>query len=419
MFMIAIAAYLALAIYARSRNKTAGNIMLILFYLAADAFASFIAYVFVYWGIFGPFADMNVSFILVFAGIQIVTAALILLTLGKIKDRKVGRVAAPIAGVWALFAAAYAASVLITTNTPSISEDSRFDIWYDYAPYKEGDSRLATLDEPPTLKLEGDLPVMDGATALFPVYSAFAQALYDKDQLIEEDGGVNYELLSCSTTAFAYDSIVDGTADIIFVAGASKEQMEYAKEMGVELIFTPIGKEAFVFIVNDKNPLDNITVSQVRDIYSGRITQWKELGIRWLGDIRAFQREEGSGSQTAFRQVMGDTEIMPPSETIELVDMMSGVYENVADYRNHRNAIGYTFRFYATQMFDGSGVKLLSLEGIAPTEENIRNNTYPVTGEFYAVTRSDADENTRALVEWVQGEQGQRLIEETGYTPIN
>ena len=67
----------------------------------------------------------------------------------------------------------------------------------------------------------------------------------------------------------------------------------------------------------------------------------------------------------------------------------------------------------------GYKVKLLAINGVEPTIENIENGTYPLASSFYAVTRSDADENTRALVEWICGPQGQALVEKTGYTPIN
>lgn len=78
--------------------------------------------------------------------------------------------------------------------------------------------------------------------------------------------------------------------DIIFTAEASEAQAAAANEQGVELVYTPLGSEAFVFIVNERNPLENITIDQLRDIYSGRITSWDQLGVSGLGSIRAFQR---------------------------------------------------------------------------------------------------------------------------------
>ena len=285
----------------------------------------------------------------------------------------------------------------------------------DYRPWQEN-SLVKTLEEPAALQFAANPPKMDGATALYPVYAAFAQAVYPAS-LADLSVTEQMEYVDCSTTTLAYKNIVDGGADIIFVAGPSAKQEEYAKEKGVELIYTPIGREAFVFFVNPGNPLNSLTIPQIRGIYSGEITRWEELGAPGLGGILAFQRSIGSGSQTALYTVMGDTPLMePPTENV--YGSMGGIVEAASDYKNFKNAIGYSFRFYCTELKKGFDVKLLALNGIAPTRENIENGTYPIASYFYAVTRADADENTRALLAWIQGPQGQTLIDQTGYTPV-
>lgn len=177
------------------------------------------------------------------------------------------------------------------------------DLLDRYAPYGE-DSLVARLDAPPTLRLEEPLPRMDGATALYPIYSAFARALYPEEQI---EGH-----LLCSTTTGAWDAIVRGDADIIFTAAPNLEQLQEAEDRGVTLNFTPIGKEAFVFFVNAKNPIEGLTLAQVRSIYAGETTQWTDLDVPSLGRIRAFQREPGSGSQSALIRLMGDAPLMTP-----------------------------------------------------------------------------------------------------------
>ena len=172
-------------------------------------------------------------------------------------------------------------------------------------------------------------------------------------------------------------------------------------------------------IVNPENPVESLSLEQLRGIYSGSITRWNELGAPGLGEILAYQRSEGSGSQTALeRFVMGDTPLMP-AETENVLDSMGGIVELVSSYKNHRNAIGYSFRFYCTGLMRDFDVKLLAVNGVAPTVENIENGSYPLASSFYAVTRADADENTLALLAWICGEQGQALVEKTGYTPLS
>ena len=82
---------------------------------------------------------------------------------------------------------------------------------------------------------------------------------------------------------------------------------------------------------------------------------------------------------------MGDTPLMtPPKE--DVAGSMGGVFRRVASYRNYGNAIGYSFLFFATEMVNDNKIKLLELNGVAPTRENVANRTYPHSGEFYAIT---------------------------------
>ena len=299
----------------------------------------------------------------------------------------------------------------------SITLREYFD-YHTYSPFRE-DSLVRTLDKPASLRFseDDDLPRMDGATALYPVYAAFCRAVYP-ESLAERGIQEQDDVITCSTTTFAYQSIVDGNRDVIFVAGPSKEQEEYAQKKGVELVYTPIGREAFVFFVHPDNPVDGLTLSQLRSIYSGEITRWDQLGAPRLGEILAYQRDQGSGSQTALeRFVMGDTPLMAADKETT-VDGMGGIVERVSLYKNHRNAIGFSFRFYCTALMKDFDVKLLDVNGAAPTVENIENGTYPLASSFFAVTRGDADENTLALLDWITGPQGQALVERTGYTPL-
>jgi phosphate transport system substrate-binding protein len=82
-------------------------------------------------------------------------------------------------------------------------------------------------------------------------------------------------------------------------------------------------------------------------------------------------------------------------------------------------AIGFSFRFYVEGVVANGGIKLLSVNGIEPTEENIRNGSYPIIYQFYAVYRKDnQNENVQKLVDFILSEDGQKIIDENGYTPI-
>lgn len=288
----------------------------------------------------------------------------------------------------------------------------------DYMP-NEG-KLVATLGDAPTLNKRTSkkhrLPCADGATALFPVYSAFVQAVYPDDTRYEYVTNKNKTpLITCTRTNEAYERLINGDADIIFVAEPSDAQIAAAAEKNVEFKMTPFGKEAFVFIVNRSNPLENITLDQIRSIYSGLVTDWSALGVPGLGDIMAYQRPENSGSQTALQKLMGDIPLMQAPEGVVAWDM--GDIIDTIEYRNLPNAIGYTFRFFCTELTDND-VKMLSIDGIAPTVENIRSGAYPITSTLYAVTRKgDDNPNTESFLKWIQSDQGMELVEKSGYVP--
>lgn len=150
------------------------------------------------------------------------------------------------------------------------------------------------------LPLTGELPVIDGAEGLYPVFSAVVNALYPENSVSFNGQNFDFESkLQMNNTLKAYKGVVDGTADLVFCAGPSQAQLNYAAENDVELEFVPIGKEAFVFLVNSKNPISELTAEEIRGIYTGQYTNWSQLGGKNI-PISALQRIEGSGSQTAF-----------------------------------------------------------------------------------------------------------------------
>ena len=98
---------------------------------------------------------------------------------------------------------------------------------------------------------------------------------------------------------------------------------------------------------------------------------------------------------------------------------MGGIIDVVAEYQNTQGAIGYTFRYYATQMKNNNGIKLLAINGISPTAGNIRNGTYPYTVDVYMVTREHPTPETQKVMDWFLSSQGQQLVEDVGYVPLH
>ena len=110
---------------------------------------------------------------------------------------------------------------------------------------------------------------------------------------------------------------------------------------------------------------------------------------------------------------------MNPPSKMHSAGSMSGLVKGIADFDNGKGAIGYSFRYYVTDLVGEYDVKLLAIEGAEPTLQNIEDGSYPITGEFYAVTRKgDSDANLARFLEWVRGPQGQELVAKSGYARL-
>ncbi len=276
----------------------------------------------------------------------------------------------------------------------------------EYLPFTE-ESKIVKYDSK-TLKLTEDLPIIDGATAAFPVYSAFVNAVYPNTTRLY-DGVFEY-----NNTVGGYKALAERQTDIFLGAAPSAEQIEYAEECGTTFQYTQIGWEAFVFFVHKDNPVSSLTAGEIRGIYSGAITNWSQVGGN-DEEIIPFQRNEGSGSQSMMLRFMGDTPLLEP-ETEEVVGFMGGIVEEVVDYRNQTSSIGFSFRYYLEGIVKHPDIKMIAVNGVAPTAENIRSSDYPIIAPVYAVTyENNPNPNVEALVNWILSEEGQYIIKETGY----
>jgi phosphate transport system substrate-binding protein len=319
-----------------------------------------------------------------------------------------------IAGVLALFAGFHFGMYQLLTrrlanNFSGATRVQMVDVG-GYLPH-EADSDLPRIAS--SLELTENLPVLDGAAALVPVYAAVIHNLYPVGCVTYEGGafsddnyyGENFaedSAMQYNNTVRGYKAIVDGETDILFCAGPSAEQKQYAKEQGVELVYVPIGLEGFVFFVNARNPIDDLTAEEIRSIYAGEYTNWKELGGA-NRVINPVTRLEGSGSQTMFEAFMGDRRVGKKSPLA-----ITGA------------SIGFSFRYYMDGIVENNSVKMLSVNGVYPSARNIQDRSYPIVTQFYAIYRADhTNENIPILIDWLLSEEGQALIEETGYVRLH
>lgn len=337
------------------------------------------------------------------------------------------------------FLICFACCVCLYTNRPNVKYGGHgFEYMHgysstdftDYMVYAD-DSKLVVLDHEPSLIIENeeDMPVLDGAEACYPLYAAFAKACYkdiDKIEMSYLNTDADYnngKIVTFTNTIYGFDRLICGGLDIekfdegvdmFFGAKPSAEQLQDAKDSGVEIEITPIGKEAFVFFVEEDNPVNGLSSDDIRSIYHGDMDNWKNVGGN-NQKIRAFQRPRNSGSQTMMTYFMKDVSLKEPL-TYETIGGMGEVIRQVAQYSNEDGAIGYTFRYFLEGLNQEKGVKMLEVDGVYPTVENIENGTYPLTVDLCLITRkNDPNPYVEKMKEFILSEDGQYIIRQTGY----
>lgn len=294
------------------------------------------------------------------------------------------------------------------TATPTVSETTP-------APTEEPSVTPTEDPKANTLQITAsNLPRVDGALALEPFYDA---VFADLMGISVEDAKL---FLPCNNTPGAYKNLTEGKCDMIFCALPSDEQVQTAKDAGVEFEYHTILSGGFVFFVSRDNPVDSITQEQLKGIVSGKIKNWKEVG----GDdesIVLFQRNEGSGSQTGlYRYVLPKDQVMKPILEHQVDDMM-GAIDKVADYDNGKGAMSFSYYYYVANMHGSEKIKLLGIDGVIPSDETISKGQYPFLNFSQIVTRTDLPEDSivRNIIKWVQGPDGARIARENGYVPYD
>ena len=281
------------------------------------------------------------------------------------------------------------------------------------APTAEPTEAPTTPPASETLFTKDNYPRVDGATAQYPMSLEIAKATMGLTQEEAEEFIIHH------TTKNAYYNLIDKTVDVIFVSEPSDDILQRAEEAGVTFEMTGIGRDGFVFIVNENNPVESLTLDQIRDIYTGKITNWKEVGGEDI-EICAYQREQNSGSQNLMeKMVMQGLELMEAPKSF-YIDSMSGLIDQIAAYETSASSLGYSVYLYAKDLYVKDNVKFLGINGVMPSDATIASGEYPLSKIVYAVYRSDepADSPVRKLCNWLLTEEGQEAVVAGGYTAV-
>ena len=290
------------------------------------------------------------------------------------------------------------------------------------------------------IKLE-DWPLTDCSTSTMPARDLVAYKLLGVPYKWEEDwmGSPTYIIQPdfsgtktsfsyrdyldknlCSGTHGAYMNLIEGKTDVIIASrDISRNEKASAAELGVELETAPLAIDALVFIVNPKNPVKNLTSDQVRKIYTGEITNWKEVGGVDHA-ITPYIRNADSGSQEKMETlVMNGLTMIDGTYMYEIIgSQMASPYLQL---ENDEYGIGYTPFFYCTAMVrDLMRVDMLSIDGVMPSKESLRADKYPFVSSIYAGIRKTEDHESMAykLYQFLFTKKGADMIDESGYIAI-
>jgi phosphate transport system substrate-binding protein len=232
-----------------------------------------------------------------------------------------------------------------------------------------------------------------GSTSVQPFAEKLAEIFMQQKQDFRVD-------IQGGGSSAGIQAAIQGAANL----GSSSRELLGPEKQLVEI---PIAYDGIAVIVHPSNPVADLSVAQIKQIFTGQITNWRELG-QPSRDIDAINREEGSGTREAFEHlVMGKSEVSPAAM---VQDSNGSVREIVA---GDPNAIGYI----SAGLVDNR-VKALTIEGVLPTRENIKNQTYKLRRRFLLVSRATPTDTCKQFVDFVLSPQGQQILEKEGLVGI-
>ena len=247
----------------------------------------------------------------------------------------------------------------------------------------EGENNTASNKDSVTISISG-------STSVGPLMEKI-QEKYE-----EENNNITLEIQQNGSGAGIKD-VISGISEI----GMSSRELKDEEKTSVQ--GTTVAYDGIALLVNPENTVKNISLEDVKKIYTGEITNWKDLG----GDdspIVVVSREEGSGTRDAFQEIVGyESEELTKDATIS--DGSGAVKTTVA---GNKNAIGFDSFGYIDNT-----VKALNVNDVEPTAENVKAGDYKISRPFILVTKEDSlTENGQKLIDFVLSTEGQQIVEE-------
>lgn len=246
-------------------------------------------------------------------------------------------------------------------------------------------------------KSESSKITISGSTSVGPVMEVVAEEFEKKNE------GVSLEIQQVGSSA-GIKNTIDGTSEI---GMASRDLKDEEKQSGLNP--TEIAIDGIALITNKNNQVKNLTVEQTKDIYTGKITNWKDVGGK-DAPIVVVSREEGSGTRDGFQEIVG----FESGDLIKQAQISDGSGNIKTTVEGNENAIGYISFGYVDE-----AINALSVDGVEPTAENVKVDKYPIARPFLLVNKEDAlSEQGKSLIDFILSSEGQQIMEKKGFISV-
>lgn len=228
------------------------------------------------------------------------------------------------------------------------------------------------------------------------------------EKFMSKNGGVTIQVTG-GGSGTGISALINGTTDICNSSRPMKSsEVKKLKErfgtLGVEI---PCAKDGVTLYINQNNPVKNLSVQQLKDIYTGKITNWKQVGGN-DAKIILYSRENNSGTYVFFKDnVLGGADYSAACQNLP------GTSAVVNAVSKDANGIGYGGAAY------GKGIRHLSVNGVEPTESNIKSGKYPLARNLFMYLKSKPTGSMKKFIDWILSPEGQSVVKEVGYFPIN
>jgi phosphate transport system substrate-binding protein len=209
-------------------------------------------------------------------------------------------------------------------------------------------------------------------------------------------------------------ALINGTTDICEASRAMKdpEKKQVVDKAGGPPVELVTAKDGLSVYINESNPINELTMAQLKDIYTGKVTNWKDVGGR-DGKIVPYSRENSSGTYVFFKEhVLQNADYTPRAQA------MPGTAAVVNAVVKEKFGIGYGGAAYA------KGIKVLKVKkdagsaAIAPEDKTIKDGTYPLSRPLFFYVRAKPSAEIKAFTDWVLSPAGQGIVTKVGYFPI-